>query len=219
MSEAGQYHKKYPIIQSSVMKELSHGICVSNLAYHTGKKLGFAEMQCHELAIAGFLHDIGKLELTKYVNGKKEETLIVEEMKYVRRHSSLGANYLEQVGYPKTIVDMVRYHHENCDGSGYPNNLTQEEIPFGARIIRVCDVFAALTTDRPYRRAFDADTAIELMIDESRYYDIQVFLAFLRVIHEDGLDQMINHFEVEESLSRLIWMDEELAAYRNLQEG
>ena len=178
MSETGhEYRKQYPIIRPSVLKELAHGICVSNLAFHTGKQMNCSEEMCHKLAIAGFLHDIGKLELARYVRGHEEETLIIEEMKYVRRHSKLGADFLQQFGYPEEIVEMVRFHHENCDGSGYPNNLTRDEIPLGARIIRVCDVFAALTADRPYRKAFDVDAAMELMIDESRYYDIEVFLA------------------------------------------
>lgn len=201
MSESGhEYRKKYPIIRPSVTKELSHGICVSNLVYRTGKKLGMTEEECHELAIAGILHDIGKLELAKYVRGHEKETLVIEELKYVRRHSVLGANILEKLGYSDRIVEMVRYHHENCDGSGYPENLTREEIPLGARIIRVCDVFAALTADRPYRKAFDVDTAMELMIDESRYYDIRVFLAFMQVIHDGDMENIVDTAQMEESL-------------------
>ena len=132
MSETGhEYRKQYPIIRPSVLKELAHGICVSNLAFHTGKQMNCSEEMCHKLAIAGFLHDIGKLELARYVRGHEEETLIIEEMKYVRRHSKLGADFLQQFGYPEEIVEMVRFHHENCDGSGYPNNLTRDEIPLG----------------------------------------------------------------------------------------
>ena len=204
MSETGhEYRKQYPIIRPSVLKELAHGICVSNLAFHTGKQMNCSEEMCRKLAIAGFLHDIGKLELARYVRGHEEETLIIEEMKYVRRHSRLGADFLQQFGYPEEIVEMVRFHHENGDGSGYPNNLTRDEIPLGARIIRVCDVFAALTADRPYRKAFDVDAAMELMIDESRYYDIEVFLAFMRVVNEDGLENMMDNEELEDALRSL----------------
>ena len=83
------------------------------------------------------------------------------------------------------------YHHENYDGTGYPANLYQDEIPFGARVLRVCDTFAALTSDRPYRKAFDFESAVELMIEESKNFDMLVFLAFLRVIHREDFEEMM----------------------------
>ncbi len=195
-----EYKKKYPIIRPSVVKELAHGVIVSNLAYRVGREMNFSDEDCYDLAVAGFLHDIGKLELSKYVKGHENETLIIEEMKYVRRHSMLGAAILEHRGYSQKIVDMVRFHHENCDGSGYPDNLTREDIPIGARILRVCDVFAALTTDRPYRKAFDVETSMELMIEEAKNYDIQVFLAFMNVVHEGDIDQLLITEELEHQL-------------------
>lgn len=93
-----EYRKKYRIIRPSVVNELAHGATVSNLAYLVGKQMRFSEEECHEFAVAGFLHDIGKLELAKYVRGKEKETLIIEELKYVRRHSALGAAILEKKG-------------------------------------------------------------------------------------------------------------------------
>lgn len=203
MSEAIQeYKKKYPIIQINVAREILHSICVSNLAYRVAQELGLSGEECHELAIAGFLHDIGKLELAKYVYGHEEETLTVEEMKYVRWHASFGADILEKEGYPQKLVEMVRHHHENCDGSGYPKNLTRDEIPFGARILRVCDVFAALTSNRPYRKSFDVDTAVDLMIEESKDYDVRVFLAFMRVVHSDDLEKIMNVQDLEELVNQ-----------------
>ena len=64
-----------------------------------------------------------------------------------------------------------------------------EDIPLGARIIRVCDVFAALISDRPYRKSFDMDTAVELMIEEVKNFDMKIFLAFMRLLHEDGIEE------------------------------
>ena len=200
MGENHEYRKKYPIIRPSVVKEVAHGSIVSNLAYRIGKQMNFTQEECHELAVAGFLHDVGKLELARYLRGHQEETLIIEEMKYVRRHSQLGADILEKKGYSQRIVDMVRFHHENCDGSGYPTNLSREEIPMGARILRVCDVFAALTADRPYRKAFDIDTAMELMIEEAKNFDIQVFLALMNIVHEGELGEILDTTELEKTL-------------------
>lgn len=198
-----EYRKKYPIIRPSVVKEVAHGSIVSNLAYRIGKQMNFTEEECHELAVAGFLHDVGKLELARYLRGHQEETLIIEEMKYVRLHSQLGADILEKKGYSQSIVDMVRFHHENCDGSGYPTNISREEIPMGSRIIRVCDVFAALTADRPYRKAFDIDTAIELMIEEAKNFDIQVFLALMNIVHEEELGEILDTSDLEKTLLNL----------------
>ena len=180
---------------------------VSNLAYLVGKQMNFSEEDCHDLALAGFLHDIGKLELVKYVRDHEGETLVIEEMKYVRRHPRLGAEILEKKGYSQKIVDMVKFHHENCDGSGYPMNLSREDIPIGSRIIRVCDVFAALTNDRPYRKAFDIQTAMKLMIEESKDYDVQVFLAFMNVVHHEDVKKIVDTSDFEEKMKNLIAED------------
>lgn len=182
--------KQYRIIQFDMAKELAHGMCVSNLAYLTARELGMDEDQCYQLAVAGMVHDVGKLELEKYIYGRGEDTLTIEEMKYVRSHSGLSYAILnEQGGYSQFVLDSVLYHHENYDGTGYPSNMVGEDIPLGARIIRVCDVFAALISDRPYRKSFDMDTAIELMIEEVKNFDMRIFLAFMRLLHEDGIEE------------------------------
>ena len=193
------------IIQIDLAKEIAHGMCVSNLASCVSRELGLCEEDCHEMAIAGFLHDIGKMELAKYIYGREEETLTVEEMRYVRTHSTLSYAILHKEGYSMKVLDSILYHHENYDGTGYPSNLAEEEIPIGARILRVCDVFAALTSDRPYRRSFEMDAAVELMIAEVKNFDMKIFLAFLRVIHQDGIEEILDkeniEIEIEEDLS------------------
>lgn len=178
--------KKYHIIQTDMQKEIMHGICVSNLACRVGRQLGLPEDTCHQLAVAGLVHDIGKLEIMKYIYSRDEGTpLHVEELRYVRTHPALGFVILNEEGYSPEIAQWILYHHENYDGSGYPSNKSGEEIPLGARILRVCDVYAALTTNRSYRGAFDSGTAVRLMIDEVKNFDMKVFLAFLEVIHEN----------------------------------
>jgi HD-GYP domain-containing protein (c-di-GMP phosphodiesterase class II) len=170
-------------INNDMYYNIVHGMCVSNLAYRIARELQLEEERCYELAQAGFLHDIGKLKLSGYLYGRDENTLEVEEMKYIRMHSKLSYDILEHKGYSDFILTSILYHHENYDGSGYPDNIKGDGIPLGARILRVCDVFSALISDRPYRRAFDVETTIELMIDEVKNFDMQVFLAFMRVIN------------------------------------
>ena len=182
--------KKYRIIQFSLDKELQHGMIVSILAREIAKKLELSEKQCYDLAVAGFMHDVGKLELAKYVY-RKGETLTIEEIKYVRTHPTLGYALLSGQGYSGFVVESILYHHENYDGSGYPSNLSGEEIPIGARILRICDVYAALTSDRHYRRAFDEETAIQTMIEEIKDFDLKIFLCFLQVIHDGRVQERI----------------------------
>ena len=173
------------ILEMDLSAELKHGVVVSNLAYDVAKELGLGEKECYQLAIAGMLHDIGKLKLTGYINGQENDPLLIEELKYVRMHSSLGYEELKDQGYSELVLQSVLYHHENYDGSGYPDNLSGEAIPLGARIIRVCDVYAALTSDRPYRQAFESQSAVQLMIEEIKDFDVKVFLAFQRMIHKN----------------------------------
>jgi len=164
------------------MNQINHGILISNLAYKMGQELGLEKQKCYDLAVAGMVHDIGKLRLAGYM---EDNQLVVEELKYMRMHSQLSYEILKGRGYSDFVLESVRYHHENYDGSGYPKHLQGEKIPFGARILRVCDVFGALTEDRVYRKAFDKFTAIELMIEEVKNFDMLLFLVFQRIIHEE----------------------------------
>ena len=148
------------------------------------KEYGLSEAECKDLAMAGLLHDIGKLKLFRYLNGNGKQTMNIEQMKYMRMHSRLSYDILKSRGFSDFVLESVLHHHESVDGTGFPEHLRGDEIPIGARILHVCDVFAARLSKRSYRDAFDVKTALSLMIEESKNYDIKVFLAFMRVIHE-----------------------------------
>ena len=165
--------------------EIAHGIEVSRLAGKLAKELKLDPDFCHDIEVAGMLHDIGKLRASTYLYGGEEDTLNVEKMRYVRLHAGLGYEVVKEEGYSDRISEIKLHHHENYDGTGYPDNLIGEQIPLGARILRVCDVFVALTSDRPYRKAFDDQTAVELLIEEVRHFDMKVFLPFQSIMHEE----------------------------------
>ncbi|MBP5159762.1 MAG: HD domain-containing protein [Lachnospiraceae bacterium] len=170
---------------------IDHGTVVANLAYMISKELGFDEEFCSEMTKAGMLHDIGKLELGAYLYGRRKDSLKIEELKYTRMHPTLGYNMLKNgADCSDLVLETVYHHHENYDGSGYPDNIAQEDIPLGARILRVCDVYSALVSERPYRAAFDQNTAIDLMIDEVKNFDMKVFLAFMKVVHSDEYEEL-----------------------------
>ncbi len=167
--------------------ELTHGMVVSNVAVLVARELNLDNDTCDKVALGGMVHDIGKLKINSYVDYEQKHSMRIDQMRYVRTHPTLGYAALTEMGFDKDVCEAVLYHHENYDGTGYPSNLSGEDIPLMARILRVSDVFSALISDRSYREAFDIDSAVELMIDEVRHFDMRVFLAFQRVIQSNEL--------------------------------
>ena len=104
---------------------------------------------------------------------------------------------LKKYDYSDNIMEVVLSHHECYDGSGYPDGLVGEDIPIGARILKVTDEFAALISDRPYRKAFDIDTAVSIMIDEVKNLDMKVFILFQRLIHEESTLELIKNSRID----------------------
>lgn len=185
--------KHYHMYSGDLAKEISHGICISNLAYRVGKELSLDEDMCYNLAVMGLLHDVGKQEMIRTVRKRGGETALrVEEMRYLRTHPVLGYALLKEQGYPEELTQWVLYHHENYDGSGYPANKVGEEIPLGARILHVCETFGALTAQRPYRNSYSVEEAMRQMIGEVKNYDMKVFLALMNVVHESRPEELLD---------------------------
>lgn len=181
----------FEVVESDLLGNLTHGMVVCNLTYLVAKELGYDEETCHEISVAGFVHDIGKLQLSQYLYGRNEQSLAVEELRFMRMHSKISYEILKKYDYSKLTLETVLHHHENFDGSGYPDHLRGEDIPFGARVLKVADTFIALISDRPYRKAFDIDEAIQIMIDEVKDFDMAVFIAFQKIVHEESTLKMI----------------------------
>ncbi|MGN0513946.1 MAG: HD-GYP domain-containing protein [Lachnospiraceae bacterium] len=178
-------------IISDLKSGINHGIMVANLTYLIAREMKLDEDICHDVAVAGLVHDIGKLKLSPYLYGRNEGSLAVEEMKYMRMHSKISYDILKNYDFSERTLDTVLHHHECFDGSGYPDNLKGADIPIGARVLKVADTFAALISDRPYRKAFSYEMAMEIMIDEVKNFDMEVFITFQRVIHEKDTIDMI----------------------------
>ena len=134
--------------------------------------------------------------ISSLLYGRKEGVLRIEEIKYVRRHPTLGYNYLKEKNIgTEDFRNIILHHHENYDGSGYPDNIKGDLIPVGSRILRICDVYAALVSERPYRAAFDKNASMELMIDEVKNFDMNFFLAFMRIVHADGFKDIDDYIK------------------------
>ena len=140
------------------------------------------------LKAASLLHDVGKISVPEHILNKPGR-LTPSELEIMRRHAPVGADILSVIGFPYPVVPIVRHHHENWDGTGYPDGLAGEAIPIGARILMVVDCFDALTSDRPYRPRFETAAALQMIADRrGTMYDPQVVDAFL-ALHAAGLNE------------------------------
>jgi putative nucleotidyltransferase with HDIG domain len=147
------------------------------------------EADIQALKAASLLHDVGKISVPEHILNKPGR-LTTPEMEIMRRHAPVGADILSVIGFPYPVVPIVRHHHENWDGTGYPDGLAGEAIPIGARILMVVDCFDALTSDRPYRPRFELAAALQVLTDRrGTVYDPRVVDAFLE-LHAAGLNEV-----------------------------
>lgn len=181
------------VVEEDLYDNIDHGELVAMLVRLLCTQIELPLDFQQQVVMAAYLHDIGKLRLSKNLYGRDKNALQIEETRYMRMHAKAGADMLADCGFPAEICNAVHHHHENYDGSGYPGNLTEEKIPLEARILRVCDVFAALISDRPYRKGFDVDTAMDLMIEDNKAFDMKIFLEFLKVYHSEEFEQVIQY--------------------------
>ncbi len=131
------------------------------------------------LEAAALLHDTGKIAVPEHILNKPGR-LTVAEFETMKRHAPIGAQILASIEFPYPVAPVVRHHHENWDGTGYPDGLRGEEIPLGARILSVVDCFDALTSDRPYRGRMTAPEALEIIVGRrGTQYDPAVVDAFV----------------------------------------
>ena len=143
-------------------------------AMELAKELGLSEDETEALKAASVLHDIGKLAVPEHIISKPGK-LTPEEFEKMKIHPIVGAEILEQVNFPYPVVPIVRAHHEKWDGSGYPNGLSGEAIPIGARILAAVDCLDALASDRQYRRALPLDEAMaKVVADSGKSFDPRV---------------------------------------------
>jgi putative nucleotidyltransferase with HDIG domain len=133
---------------------------------------------------AALLHDTGKLAVPEHILNKPGK-LTTAEFEQMKQHVDVGADILSAIDFPYPVVPIVRCHHENWDGSGYPRGVRGIEIPIGARILSVVDCYDALTSDRPYRRALSGQAAIAILRERrGSMYDPLVVDTFIRVLPE-----------------------------------
>ncbi|MFA7404617.1 MAG: HD domain-containing phosphohydrolase [Pelobacteraceae bacterium] len=179
------------IAQTIELKDpYTRGHCdrVAEYASTLAMKVGLPEESIAYVKYGGWLHDCGKIGVPKAVlnfPGRLDEP----SMKIIHRHPLWGAEVARQAGLPADVVNMILYHHEKYDGSGYPYGLKGEEITIEARIVTIADVFDSLRTRRPYRAACSSDQVREIMREMSEaFFDPQLMELF-QAIAEEVLDE------------------------------
>ena len=143
-----------------------HSEKVAEISVEIGKALGLDEEELEKLRLGALLHDIGKLGIPPEILNKKDR-LTPEEYEKIKEHPIWSYRILKPVRAFSEIIPIVLYHHERCDGSGYPEGLKCSQIPFLAKIVAVADVIEAMTAERPYKKSYPLEEVLEYLRAES----------------------------------------------------
>jgi putative two-component system response regulator len=169
----------------------THGHCerLSDYSTRLGEHLGLSEDQLIALRRAGIVHDVGKIAVPDAIL-LKPGSLTADEWKLIREHPVVGERICAPLKSFRFVLPIIRNHHEKFDGSGYPDGLRGEEIPVTARVLQVVDVYDALTTDRPYKKAFSITDALQTMKEEvaKGWWDPHIFDQFERLVRTGAAD-------------------------------
>lgn len=152
-----------------------HGYRVSKAASNIAEIMGLGKEEIEKAKICGLLHDIGKFFINPDILNKKTE-LTQDEYSIIKKHVVHSKNYMIKKGYHE-YADIVLYHHERIDGSGY-YGLAGKEIPLISKIIALADVYDALNSNRAYRKAYKRDIALKIIEQEKHKFDIDIYKAF-----------------------------------------
>jgi len=163
----------------------THGHCerLSDYSARLGEHLGLAEDEITALRRAGIVHDIGKVAVPDAIL-LKPSRLTGEEWKLIKEHPAVGERICAPLKSFRLVLPIIRHHHEKLDGTGYPDGLRGEAIPITARVLQIVDVYDALTTERPYKKAFTIVDALQTMKEEvaKGWWDPRIFEQFERLV-------------------------------------
>ena len=167
--------------------QITHGHIrrVQQYAIGLAQRVGISDpAQIRAIEAASLLHDMGKLAVPEYILNKPGK-LTPAEFEKMKLHASVGADILSAIDFPYPVVPIVRHHHENWNGTGYPDGIAGGDIPIGARILSVVDCFDALTSDRPYRPRLSDGEAIKILLERrGSMYDPLIVDTFIAAYAE-----------------------------------
>lgn len=159
-----------------------HSVSVCALMVSLGRQLGLDDAACKEAGMAGLLHDVGKAAMPQEIINKPDK-LTDEEFTIIKSHPVKGYEMLRESGIDSdTVLDVCRHHHERIDGKGYPDKQMGEGISLIARMSAVCDVYDAITSDRPYKAGWDPAESVARMASWQGHFDAKVLQTFVKTI-------------------------------------
>ncbi len=154
-------------------------------ATEIARLLDLSQNEVENIRQAAILHDLGKIGISEKILGKKAK-LTPEEFDEIKKHPQIGVDIIRPIQFLHGIIPLILYHHERWDGKGYPAGLKGEDIPIGARIISVADVYQALTSNRPYRKAYPGEEAVKIIKSGSgKQFDPKVVEVFLKILSQE----------------------------------
>jgi putative nucleotidyltransferase with HDIG domain len=176
-----------------------HSSRVTGISMIIGKQLGCGVEELDILNFAGHLHDIGKIGIRDDIL-LKPGRLTDEEFDKIKEHPTIGANILEQMGFWEKERQIIRCHHERYDGTGYPDGLKQEQIPFLARILSVADVYDAMASDRAYRKRMEEEVILKIINEGiGSQFDPDVVAAFREVYNQGTILQYMETGQIKDA--------------------
>ncbi|MFH1656122.1 MAG: PAS domain S-box protein [Candidatus Omnitrophota bacterium] len=175
----------YAFAKTIKLKDQYTGEHAENTVYYAteiARKLDLPKKKIEDIRQAAKLHDLGKIGISDRILLKKSR-LSKSEFEEIKKHTQIGVDILRPLHFFHDIIPAILHHHERWDGKGYPHGLKQEEIPIGARIVAIADVFQALVSNRPYRPAFSRNNAIKLIKQGAgSQFDPKIVDTFLTLI-------------------------------------
>jgi diguanylate cyclase (GGDEF)-like protein/PAS domain S-box-containing protein len=187
-SKQGLTESIFAFAKTIELKDHYTGEHVENTVHYAteiAKCLNLPREEVELIKQAAMLHDLGKIGISENILLKKGK-LNKKEFEEIKKHPQIGADIIRPIQFLHALIPFIFYHHERWDGKGYPSGIKGEDIPMGARIIAIADVYQALTSDRPYHKAFSKAKAIEMIKKASgTQFDPRIVNNFLAVIKQE----------------------------------
>ncbi len=160
---------------------------LSSYASRLAERIGLTSEHIEACRVGGFVHDIGKIIVPDAVL-LKSSNLTAEEWDVMRQHAPRGEEICKGLKSFKDVLPIIRHHHEKRDGSGYPDGLSGDDIPINARVLQVVDVFDALRTNRPYKKAHSIESSLSILREEVEkgWWDPEIAGPFIAMIEEES---------------------------------
>lgn len=156
---------------------------LGQMAASFAQQVGCSSEEAKLLSMGASIHDLGKLSISEHILNKPAR-LTASEFSLVKQHAEIGCQLVAPLGLDARVSGILRHHHENYDGSGYPNGLSGQAIPLLARIVRIWDSYDALISDRPYHKGIPGREALRVLQRESHFYDPALLEAFCEMAPE-----------------------------------